>query len=276
MGTLSIANFFLVNGFDLQARVTWNPADPADSAGAKLTGVDPSSGRDWTAVNGGIAFLDLYRDGSSLRFETCGTDKNGSRTAADIDIFTLPVDLTKAFSGPMQMVSPHIPRWTYVLRPLPDNPNGFLLVAGKSAALLTIKDFFYHNRVRLHAVVQWDPAFPGHSAGAQMTGKNADGVSWMAINGGTAFLDIFREVTSLRFETWGTDTNGRRTAADIDIFNLPIDLGKAFPGTMQMVSPRMPGWTYVLTPIVGNPNGFNLDANYDTVVAPGNVRVSTT
>ncbi len=133
---LTITDFLLDNGVDLRATVTWNPAAPGSAAQADMTGDRPGGGT-WEERNGGVAFLHLVRAGAALRFETWGTDTNGDYSAAAIDIFTLPIDLTQPFPASLanaQVPSPH-GRWTYLLRPLPGNPYGFLLNAGSSASL---------------------------------------------------------------------------------------------------------------------------------------------
>jgi hypothetical protein len=131
------------------------------------------------------------------------------------------------------------------------------------AGPLSISDFLLHRGVKLHARVTWDPANPGASAKAEMTGTDAAGNSWTDINGGIAFLNVLRgDGASLRLETWGTDTNGDYSAAAIDIFTLPIDLTGPFPpalANLRVLSPHKI-WTYVITSIPGEPNGFNLDA----------------
>lgn len=132
---LTISDFLLDNGVDLRATVTWNPAAPGSAAQAEMVGERPGGGT-WEEHNGGVAFLHLVRVGAALRFETWGTDTNGDYSAAAIDIFTLPIDLTQPFPASLAntpVPSPH-GRWNYVLRSIPGNPHGFLLNAGRSAS----------------------------------------------------------------------------------------------------------------------------------------------
>jgi hypothetical protein len=107
-----------------------------------------------------------------------------------------------------------------------------------------------------------------------MLGQSPFGVDWTVRNGGIAFLNIFQgDGSSLRFETWGTDTNGNNSAAAIDIFTMPIDITGPFPqlnSTMQATT-RHNVWTYVLCPIANNPNGFLLTAGQP--VPPSNAKV---
>ena len=131
-GTLEVLDFFLVRNEKLIARVAWDPANPGSSAGAEMKGRGPN-GEDWIEINGGIAFLNVIRgEGASLRLEAWGTDTNGDYTAKAIDIFTLPIDITRAFPASfvgLKVASLHIPNWYYKLSAIPGNPNGFLLDA---------------------------------------------------------------------------------------------------------------------------------------------------
>lgn len=143
-------------------------------------------------------------------------------------------------------------------------------LTGGMAGGLTISNFLLDNRVDLQATVTWDPAHPGSAAQADMTGAHPGGGTWEERNGGVAFLHLFRAGGSLRFETWGTDTNGDHSATAIDIFTLPIDLTQPFPPSLANAPVPSPHgvWAYVLRPIPGNAYGFQLNAGQSAPKPP--------
>ena len=140
------------------------------------------------------------------------------------------------------------------------------LIAAPVAQAITIEKYYYDYGayIALSAEVTWDPLNPGNFAGDSMYNKPRAGEPWVVRNGGVDFLDIIREGQNLRFETWGTDTNGNYGSDYIDIFSLPIGISGAFPKALWGLQvPSDHGWwTYLFSPLKNNAHGFRVTAGY--------------